>query len=102
MCDQGAALGFEVGDYKLLAEHIANVITDKALSDELIRCARAYRRPHAMENAIPFYEDLIRKVVSSPGRVAKFLYQNHDTGCARRFKPCSGVGGALPIRYCSH
>ena len=64
MCDQGAALGFEVGDYKLLAEHIANVITDKALSDELIRCARAYRRPHALENAIPFYEDLIRKVVS--------------------------------------
>jgi len=75
MCDKGAALGFEVGDYKLLAEHIANVIADKALSDKLIRCARAYRRPHALENAIPFYEDLIRKVVSSnrdlPGSVQK-------------------------------
>ena len=65
MCDQGAALGFEVGDHKLLAEHIANVITDKALRDELIRCARTYRRPHAMENAIQFYDNLIRKVVSS-------------------------------------
>jgi len=64
MCDQGAALGFEVGDHRLLAEHITNVITDKTLSDELIRCARAYRKPHALENAIPFYEDLIRKVVS--------------------------------------
>ena len=65
MCFQGAALGFEVGDHKLLAEHIANVITDKVLNDELIRCARMYRNPHALEYAIPFYEDLIRKVVSS-------------------------------------
>lgn len=67
MCDQGAALGFEVGDHRLLAEHITNVVMDKALSDELIRCARAYRKPHALENAIPFYEDLIRKVISSTG-----------------------------------
>ena len=62
MCDQGAALGFEVGDYKQLANHIAAVLTNETLSQKLVQRAREHRAPHAVENAIPFYEDLIRKV----------------------------------------
>lgn len=62
MCEQGAALGFEVGDVEQLAEHIAAIIGDQALSQKLICRAREYRAPHALENAIPVYENLIRRV----------------------------------------
>lgn len=64
MCELGAALGFEVGDYKQLAKHIATVVTDNQLGQRLVQRARDYRTPHAMENAIPFYEDLVCKVAS--------------------------------------
>ncbi len=67
MCDQGAALGFEVGDYKHLAEHIVAVVTDDVLSQELVERAQEYRAPHAMERAIPAYEDLIRQVAGHKG-----------------------------------
>ena len=62
MYEQGAALGFEVGDVEQLAEHIAAVVSDEALSQKLICRAREYRAPHALENAIPVYENLIRRV----------------------------------------
>jgi glycosyltransferase involved in cell wall biosynthesis len=59
MCDQGAAVGFEIGDQSRLAEHITAITSDKTLSGELVRRARDYRAPHSLENAIPVYEDLI-------------------------------------------
>lgn len=63
MCDQGAALGFEVGDVNQLAECIAAVVTDESLGQSLVNHAIIYRSQHALEQAIPFYEDLIRQVV---------------------------------------
>jgi len=62
MCARGAALGFEVGDYKHLAEQILTVVTNEKICQSLVHQAREYRTPHALENAIPFYESLICKV----------------------------------------
>lgn len=68
MCNRRAALGFEVGDHRQLAEHISALFENKELVDELTKCASEYRTPHALENAIPFYEDLVRTVVQSEVR----------------------------------
>lgn len=62
MCAQGATLGFNVGDANQLAEHIATVVTDEALAQNLVARTREYRAPHAIELAIPVYENLIRRV----------------------------------------
>jgi len=62
MCEQGAALGFDVGDVEQLAEHIVAVMSDETLAQGLVNRAREYRAPHALENAIPVYENLIRRV----------------------------------------
>ena len=64
MCDQKAALGFKVGDVGQLAAHIASVVTDQELRQSLVSHARMYRVPHMMEHAIPFYENLIRRVAA--------------------------------------
>jgi glycosyltransferase involved in cell wall biosynthesis len=63
MCNQGAALGFEVGDAKLLTLHIRSIIRDKALVEQLISRAKVYRAPHELSNAIVCYEDVIRRVM---------------------------------------
>lgn len=62
MCEKGAALGFEVGNMVQLTEHITAILNDESLAQKLVYRAREYRTPHAMENAIPVYEDLIRHV----------------------------------------
>jgi glycosyltransferase involved in cell wall biosynthesis len=62
MCEQGAALGFVVGEAAQLSEHIAAIITDEMLGRDLVSRARKYRASHAMEQAIPIYEDMIRHV----------------------------------------
>ena len=59
MSDAGAALGFEVGHVEQLAAHIASVVMDEKMRQSLVSNARAYRSPHAIDQAIPFYEDLI-------------------------------------------
>jgi glycosyltransferase involved in cell wall biosynthesis len=61
MCNYGAALGFEVGDCNQLAKHIVSIVHDNKLRMELVQHAREYRSSHALENAISFYEGLIRK-----------------------------------------
>lgn len=62
MCKQGAALGFEIGDSKRLSEHLHTILTDNKLHQNLIQCAQNYRTPHALEQAIPFYEELFYEV----------------------------------------
>ncbi|NTW87558.1 MAG: glycosyltransferase [Desulfobulbaceae bacterium] len=59
MCKQGAALCFEVGDASQLSEHIAAIVTEEGLGQKLRNCARVFRAPHALKQAIPIYEDLI-------------------------------------------
>lgn len=66
MCEQGAALGFKVGAVTQLSRQIAAVVNDETLSQKLVTRAREYCAPHAMENAIPIYEELIWQVA---GRV---------------------------------
>lgn len=62
MCEQGAALGFAVADAAGLAGHIMAVIDDDALRQRLIQRAREYRAPHGADRAVPYYEDVIRRV----------------------------------------
>jgi glycosyltransferase involved in cell wall biosynthesis len=64
MCDQNAALGFKVGHVEQLAAHIASVVTEQELRRVLVEQARVYRSPHAMDRAIPLYEDLICRVAA--------------------------------------
>lgn len=63
MCDQGAALGYEVGDAIQLAKHIMAVAIDETIGRKLIYCAQKYRAKHEMSQAIPFYESMIRSVI---------------------------------------
>ena len=63
MCDQGAALGFEVGDTLQLSRHISAVVDDESVGQKLVSCAREYRAQHEMNQAIPVYEGVVRSVV---------------------------------------
>jgi glycosyltransferase involved in cell wall biosynthesis len=65
MCEQGAALGFNVGDTVQLSEHISAVLTDEALGQRLVTRAREYCALHSVEKAIPIYENLICKVAGN-------------------------------------
>ena len=62
MCEQGAALGFEVGDAEQLSRQILAVLGDKNLRQSLVRAASRYRAPQALENALPAYERLISQL----------------------------------------
>ncbi len=64
MCKQRAALGFDIGDVEELARHIKNILTDETVGQNLVLNAQAYRVNHSLEQAIPFYEDLISGVVT--------------------------------------
>ena len=63
MCDQGAALGFEVGDTLQLSRHISAIVDDESVGQKLVSRAREYRARHEMNQAIPVYEGVIRRVV---------------------------------------
>ena len=65
MCDQGAALGFEVGDVLQLSKHISAIMSDESLGENLVSRAQRYRTPHEMNQAIPVYEGLIRSVIEN-------------------------------------
>ncbi len=63
MCDQGAALGFDVGDTLQLSRHISAVVDDESVGRKLVSRARVYRARHEVNQAIPVYERVIRSVV---------------------------------------
>lgn len=65
MCDQGAALGFGVGNAAELSEHISAIMGDVSLGNQLTSCAREYCAPHEIRQAIPLYESLIRSVAGN-------------------------------------
>ncbi len=62
MCNEGVALGFEVGDLEGLAQHLLLLSKDAVVADTLRRKARIYSDRHTTEAAIPRYEQLIRMV----------------------------------------
>ena len=62
MCNEGVALGFEVGDLEGLAQHLLRLSEDAVVADTLRRKARIYSDRHTTEAAIPRYEQLIRMV----------------------------------------
>lgn len=69
MCDQGAALGFEVGDVLQLSKHLSAIISNESLGEKLVSRAQRYRTTHEMSQAIPVYEGLIRSVMeNTPNR----------------------------------
>ena len=69
MCEQGAALGFDVGDAKQLSRQIVAVLGDGNLEAELGREEPArYRAPQALENSVPAYERLIALVAEGECR----------------------------------
>jgi len=63
MCEQAAALGFDVGDTLQLSRHISAVVDDESVGQKLVSRAREYRAWHEMNQAIPVYEGVIRSVV---------------------------------------
>jgi len=62
MCEQGAALGFSVGDERALAICMRRLLTEPETAVRLIDNARRYRQPLAMENSLPDYEKIILAV----------------------------------------
>lgn len=62
MCQQGAALGFETGDAKMLAQHFITLMISKQERDRLIDRARYYRSWHESTTAISYYEKTILKL----------------------------------------
>jgi len=59
MCEQGAALGFPVGDAEQLAAQMSRLLAEPGLVEKLIGNARRYRRPHTLEESLPQYEKLL-------------------------------------------
>lgn len=59
MCDEGAALGFDVGDVMGLVDRIRQLITTPDVSARLVQSAKLYRAPHLLPDAIHTYERLI-------------------------------------------
>jgi len=63
MCGQGAALGFEVGDYQGLHEQLRRLLEEPELSQQLIQTAWRYAHQHMVQESIPRYEALVRTVL---------------------------------------
>lgn len=64
MCLQKAALGFEIGDSRTLANHIISIIGDTELPKKLVKQAQLYREPHELNNTVSKYEHLILDVAT--------------------------------------
>lgn len=63
MHDEGAALGFPVGDHLALRQHLQRVLTDAHLRAELDERGRRHARRHTLSQAVPEYEALVRDAV---------------------------------------
>jgi glycosyltransferase involved in cell wall biosynthesis len=65
MVNQGAALGFEVGDAVTLSRLLATVLSSEKLRQQISQQAKGYCAWHSVVNAIPVYENIIKMVVNS-------------------------------------
>ncbi len=59
MCARGAALGFPVGRYDILRDHIETLLRNGQRRLSLVQTARRYIQRHLLANAIREYESLI-------------------------------------------
>ena len=59
MCNIGAAIGYDVGDYEQLTKHMIDILNNPAISDVVVKIAKKYRSIHSINKAIPFYERLL-------------------------------------------
>ena len=65
MCRQGAALGFEVGDFTGLHAHLRRLLDEPELGQRLRDTAWSYAHQHAVHESIPRYEMLVRKALNA-------------------------------------
>jgi len=75
MCNQGAALGFDVGAPDQLAERVLGLLESESRAAELVANARAYRAPHLVPHAIRAYEQLFMEFIEPADR-------QRGAGCA--------------------
>jgi glycosyltransferase involved in cell wall biosynthesis len=59
MHDSGAALGFDVGDWRALSQHMARIMSDRDLRISLRRSAQAYASRHHLDLAVREYQALL-------------------------------------------
>ena len=71
ICNQGAALGFEVGDLVRLSKHILAMMGDESIGAKLVSRAQTYRAPHELSQAIRVYEALILSVMENTSIVCE-------------------------------
>ena len=64
MVAAGAALGFEIGDWQGLRDHLATLRREDHLAVELGAKARVYAARHHLSNAVREYEVLVRRAVA--------------------------------------
>lgn len=62
MCKYGAALGFEVGNSRDLAEIIAKIFSDTEDTKNVVEKAQLYREAHTLANGIGNYETTIHNL----------------------------------------
>lgn len=65
MSEQGAVLGFPVGDHGALRVQLERVLTDAGLRASLSEQGRRCAEFHAIANAVPAYEALVRDAVAA-------------------------------------
>ena len=63
MCEEGAAMGFEVGDAKSLSRLLLELFKSRQKRQSLVQAARRYSTRHECSQAIPVYEQMILRVV---------------------------------------
>jgi glycosyltransferase involved in cell wall biosynthesis len=71
MCEQGAALGFEVGDVTKLSEHLGTLLRDNSVSQHLLKQAQIYRAAHTVEQAVPKYEKIVVEIIAGARRSSR-------------------------------
>jgi glycosyltransferase involved in cell wall biosynthesis len=71
MCQQGAALGFPVGDHIALRAHLKSILSDQTLRQKLTAAAWHYAQSHTIPQAIPEYEALVRDAIAARSGLLK-------------------------------
>lgn len=65
MCEEGAALGFEVGDSAALAHHLRTVLHSREQSAKMRQAAFLFCASHEMRNGVHAYKQAILEVAGS-------------------------------------